>query len=199
MLEKGIEQDWRSIAPQLSIEDNSEVEELFFSEQALGEIAVHFWNQGYLKIPAIFGEADLAPVRDAMEALHCKGIPPVYIYLYDQPWRMFARLAPLVRYFLGENFAVLPNLWAWHLSREGERGWPPHRDCDAQTVFGAGDEAVIMSLSIWLPLNDTDEDNGCMYVLPRPKEEAGEKIFSLQDIRVGDAKALLQSLVARNA
>lgn len=190
MPDKFTEKDWLSFAPQLSIGACQTVDEIDFPESALRGIADHFWAQGYLRIPDVLGDHELAPVRDAMQALHYRGIPPVYIYLYDQPWLLFARLGELVRHFLGETFAVLPNLWAWHLSREGERGWPPHLDCDAQTVFGVGDAAVLMSLSLWLPLTDANEENGCMYVLPRPKEAGCRNAFSLENINVGDAVAL---------
>ena len=190
MPEEFTEKDWLSFAPQLSIGAHQAVDEIDFPQSALRDIADHFWAQGYLRIAEVLGDTELVPVREAMKALHSRNIPPVYIYLYDQPWQLFARLGGLVRHFLGEQYAVLPNLWAWHLSREGERGWPPHRDCDARTVFGVGDAAVLMSLSLWLPLTDTDEKNGCMYVLPRAKEDGYRNAPALEDINASDAVAL---------
>lgn len=115
----------------------------------------------------------------------------MYIYLFDQPWWLFARLGVLLRHFVGDEFGVLPNLWAWHLDREGARGWPPHRDCDAETVFGEGEDAVLMSLSLWLPLTDADESNGCMYVVPKAHVVAGNALQKpdLLDARPLSAKA----------
>lgn len=160
------EEQWLLLAPNLSIGEKISVDEIHFSGLALADISASFWKEGYLSLPRMFTEEELAPIRDAIYALSELGIAPVYIYLYDQPWQLFSRLGALLRHFVGENFGVLPNLWAWHLDREGARGWPPHRDCDAETVFGVGDDAVLMCLSLWLPLTDVDETNGCMYVVP---------------------------------
>lgn len=165
-------EDWLSLAPGLSIGEKVSVNEITFPRSTLTDISAAFWKEGYLSLPPLFAEDELAPIKNAIYTLSGRGIAPVYIYLYDQPWHLFARLGVLLRHFLGESFGVLPNLWAWHLDREGARGWPPHRDCDAETVFGEGDDAVLMSLSLWLPLTDTDESNGCMYVVPQSRLKA---------------------------
>ncbi|RED49027.1 phytanoyl-CoA dioxygenase PhyH [Aestuariispira insulae] len=129
-------------------------------------------EEGYLQLPPVFDNAWVTPLRDGICNLAANGLPPVCIYLYDQPWHLFAALRPLVSRFLGDDYRLLPNFWAWHLSTEaGSRGWPAHRDCQAQTRFpdGLGGH-LLMSLSLWVPLTDADEDNGCMHVLPRSVE-----------------------------
>jgi len=190
MSEIRTKEDWLEIVPGLSIGAPAEIVEIEFTGSMLSEISTGFWKNGYLDIPAILDEEEVAPVREAMYALKAAGIPPVYIYLFDQPWWLFMRLGVLLRHFLGENYSTLPNLWAWHLSREGDKGWPPHRDCDAKTVFGTGENALLMSLSLWLPLTDTDEENGCMYVFPRSREELGADSCELDRPDLFDAKAL---------
>lgn len=172
MLKPREKEDWLALASGLSIGADAFIDELPFSPSRLREISGSFWEEGYLSLSPLFGEDELAPIRDAIYALSEQDIPPVYIYLFDQPWWLFARLGVLLRHFAGEKFGVLPNLWAWHLDREGARGWPPHRDCDAETVFGEGEDAVLMSLSLWLPLTDADESNGCMYVVPESRHVA---------------------------
>lgn len=183
--------DWLALAPDLSIGGEASIEELTFSSSMLSDISTSLWEDGYLSLPPLFDPSELASVRDAIFALFEQDIPPVYIYLFDQPWWLFARLGPLLRHFVGENFGVLPNLWAWHLNREGARGWPPHRDCDAMTVFGEGEDAVLMSLSLWLPLTDADESNGCMYIVPQSRYEANSasQKADLMDARSLPAKA----------
>jgi hypothetical protein len=172
MLEERGKEDWLALVPGLSIEGKPSIEEISFSPSRLSEISAVFWEEGYISLQPLFEESELSPIRKGIYAMAARDIPPVYIYLFDQPWWLFARLGVLLRHFVGEKFGVLPNLWAWHLDRVGARGWPPHRDCDVETVFGEGEDAVLMSLSLWIPLTDTDEDNGCMYALPRASTAA---------------------------
>ncbi len=180
-------EDWLALAPRLSIGADASIEEVPFPTSRLTEISDSFWEEGYLSLSPLFGEDELPPIRDAIYAMAERNIPPVYIYLYDQPWWLFNRLGALLRHFVGENFGVLPNLWAWHLNRENAQGWPLHRDCDAETVFGEEDDVFLMSLSLWLPLTDTDESNGCMYVVPQSRHEAK---LSPQKPSLLDARAL---------
>ncbi|MEX1035451.1 MAG: phytanoyl-CoA dioxygenase family protein [Sneathiella sp.] len=184
------EEKWQALAPSLSIGAPCDVAELPLSDEMLRNTSEHFWNEGYFNIPSLLQGDEIAPVREAMLALAVADIPPVYIFLYDQPWWLFVKLNRLLRHFLGERFAALPNLWAWHLNTEGDKGWPPHRDCDAETVFGEGGAALLMSLSLWIPLTDTDEANGCMYVLPRSREKAIRAIEVLEKSNLLEARAL---------
>ncbi|MFC4272211.1 hypothetical protein GQF03_14365 [Sneathiella chungangensis] len=182
--------DWKALAPDLTIGEPMNVKEIPFPDAALAEISEKFWTDGYLALPPLFDAQEIEPVLETVYTLGRHGIPPVFIYLYDQPWWMFARLGRLIRHFLGENYAILPNLWAWHLSREGDAGWPPHRDCDAKTVFGTGDDRILMSLSLWLPLTDVDENNGCMYILPHGREETEDELTEIGKLNLLEATAL---------
>ena len=167
MPERMTEDDWCALLPELSIGAGGEVKEIPFDPDQLSPLSRSLWEKGYIAVPPVFSEDELRPLRQGMLRLSEATIPPVYIYLYDEPWQLFARLGEMLRHFLGEEYAILPNLWAWHLSKAGETGWPLHRDCNAETVFGEGEDAILMSLSLWLPLTDVDESNGCMYVQPK--------------------------------
>jgi hypothetical protein len=164
---------WREIAPGLTIcQDNPGTSPVSFGDDTLKDISARFHDEGYLHLDPVFERAELAPLGDGIVALKEAGFPPVFIYLFDQPYALFARLAPLIDHFLGGRFALLPNFWAWNIPLEsGARGWPPHQDCQAKTRFpdGAGGE-ILMSLSLWVPLTDATTDNGCMSVLPRSRE-----------------------------
>lgn len=164
---------WRGLAPQLTISDaprrSADVD---FSEDALNNISARFHEEGYLYLEPVFDEHRLTPIRDGILALGGAGVPPVFIYLYDQPYALFMSLRRLIGYFLGQRFALLPNLWAWNIPpTEGASGWSPHQDCEATTRFpdGTGGD-MLMSLSLWIPLTDATLDNGCMSVLPRTNE-----------------------------
>jgi len=131
-------------------------------------------KDGYLQLAPVFEPAELAPIIAAIHALNRLRLPPVYIYMFDQPWSLFRRLGPLIRHFLGDRHFLLPNFWAWHIpARAGACGWPVHRDNDGVTRFTDPDSGqTLMSLSLWLPLTDATIDNGCMHVLPRSRQAA---------------------------
>ena len=175
MLEAREKDDWLRFALGLTIGAKPSIEEIPFSPAMLSEVSDRFWEEGYISLPPLFEEGELTPIREAIYAMAARDTPPVYVYLFDQPWWLFARLGALLRHFVGDSYGVLPNLWAWHLNHEGARGWPPHRDCDSETVFGTEGEAVLMSLSLWLPLTEADESNGCMYVVPQSRKLTDEK------------------------
>ncbi len=160
---------WREMNPQLTIGDAYQPDLSVNMIKVVHRASDMLGRDGYFQLPPQFDEQVLNPLRDAIKALAHIGIPPVYIYLYDQPWAIFADLRQLISNFLGDDFVLLPNFWAWNISSvEGARGWPPHQDCAARTRFpdGAGGD-VLLSLSLWVPLSDATLKNGCMAVLPR--------------------------------
>jgi hypothetical protein len=161
---------WADLCPNLSIGGDIETDAFSYSEDELENIATRFWDAGYLALASQFPASTLIHIKQGMEILKDQNIPPVYIYLYDQPWALFEKLRGLLTHFLGEDYQLLPNFWAWHLTEYGQSGWPPHRDCDAQTVFDIGGDKMLMSLSLWVPLTDVDPDNACMNVIPRAVE-----------------------------
>lgn len=162
--------DWEDLCPNLTIDNPTVSPPADFPSEQLATIATDFWKYGYLNLASVFNSDEIYILAQSMENLKKAGIPPVYIYLYDQPWSLFEKLRQLIAYFLGDDYVLLPNLWAWHLWQLGDTGWSPHRDCDSQTVFEIGDDKMLMSLSLWIPLTDVTEDNGCMYVIPRSRE-----------------------------
>lgn len=160
--------DWITLVPDLTIGASDSIVEIVFPEKDLETIADQFWARGYLALPPVLTRSRVQQLAEAATVLQAHDLPPVCLFLFDQPWQLFAELNGLLRHFLGASFAVLPNLWAWHLNRPGQAGWPMHRDCDAETVFKVGEDELLMSLSLWIPLTDTNEANGCMHVVPRP-------------------------------
>ncbi|MBL4739574.1 MAG: phytanoyl-CoA dioxygenase family protein [Sneathiella sp.] len=163
--------EWERLCLSLTIGGPISAVPCQFTDVELTEIADAFWDTGYLNIPPVFKNQELEPLVRALEIFDEAKIPPAYIYIFDQPWVLFEKLRVLIAHLLGAEYALLPNLWAWHLRSSGVTGWPPHRDCDSDTVFSVGPDQMLMSLSLWVPLTHADEDNGCMFVIPRQQEE----------------------------
>ncbi|WP_169567742.1 phytanoyl-CoA dioxygenase family protein [Sneathiella limimaris] len=172
--------EWLHLCPELTIEGDVTPDHYCqWDGWELEEISTGFHKDGYLNLSSVLPSSLCEQLSDAMEILANNNIPAVYIYIYDQPWQLFESLRQLISHFLGEDYALLPNFWAWNLSAAGEAGWSPHRDCDAETVFDIGGDTLLMSLSLWVPLTEVDERNGCMFVIPRSEENNIQKLMEL--------------------
>uniref|UniRef100_A0A7S0WCX9 Phytanoyl-CoA dioxygenase n=1 Tax=Hemiselmis tepida TaxID=464990 RepID=A0A7S0WCX9_9CRYP len=119
----------------------------------------------------------MSDVAATMQRLKDEGWPPVFVFMYDEPWRMLEGLFDVLSPLLGdpgEEVELEASVYGWALERpaEGPAGervggnfGQPHRDQGFDTCHLADGSSSI--LSVWVPTVDTDLDNGCMYVVPR--------------------------------
>jgi hypothetical protein len=154
---------WRSLAPGLHIGDLERGADVI-PRQGFNRLTQRIVHDGY------FGDSDqrletLAPsIGKAIKTCVRFGLPPVMIWAYDEPWECFRRLAPILNTFLGRDYKILPDFWAWHIDHiRGEAGWGAHRDKDASSLTAEG---LPLSLTCWIPLSDANPMNGCMYIVP---------------------------------
>ncbi len=164
---------WECLAPQLTINEKAQSTfPITPSPDLLGELSHSMNKESYFQLPSFLNTSEIDSIRNAIFSLIDEGLPPVFIYIYDQPWALFDKLHPIIHLFLGDNFSLLPNLWAWYIPpTKGASGWPAHTDCSAITRFESIDGGTtFMSLSLWVPLTDATLENGCMAVLPRSRE-----------------------------
>jgi hypothetical protein len=125
-------------------------------------------EEGYLQGAAsLLGE--LAPrLADAVETCARLDIPPPFIFLFDETWASFYALHPMLSFFLGANYKVLPDFWTWRLDpKRADAGWRPHRDKGRMALAADGGPA---SLTVWIPLTESMPQNGCMYLLPANRD-----------------------------
>jgi ectoine hydroxylase-related dioxygenase (phytanoyl-CoA dioxygenase family) len=109
--------------------------------------------------------ARLAPLlSDAVAKCRELDIPPAFVFLFDEAWEAFFSLDPMIRYFLGDTYKILPDFWTWHVDpAKAEAGWRPHRDKGRAAL---APNKTPTSLTIWIPLTEATPQNGCMYMLP---------------------------------
>lgn len=132
-------------------------------------------------------DVDMAAIAQTMSTLVANGWPPVFIFLYDQPWRMMLRLFDLMGPLLGDDEAALEaSMAAWSLEKParversaigsssssgskekvGANFGVPHRDITFNNCHDPRDGSPHI-LSLWVPLVDVSLNNGCMFVIPR--------------------------------
>lgn len=118
-------------------------------------------------------DVNFAAFAETMSNLVAAGWPPVFIFLYDQPWKMCLRLFDLMGPILNDDDATLEaSMYAWSLDRQPEQKGPvkekvganfgvPHRDITFKNCHSEDGSPDILSL--WIPIVDVNLDNGCMY------------------------------------
>ncbi|MDB5441160.1 MAG: hypothetical protein JWM33_3587 [Caulobacteraceae bacterium] len=154
---------WRDLNPHLTI-GGQDSGGLTAPRQGLERLRARMARDGY------FGETDaelerLTPmIGEAVKVCAGAGLPPVFIFLYDQPWTCFQRLSPVIGDLLGADYKLLPDFWAWHVDPlKSESGWRPHRDKNSGALNPDG---TPRSLTVWIPLSEANPLNSCIYLLP---------------------------------
>jgi hypothetical protein len=81
-------------------------------------------ERGFLVVPSDqfkweTHDVDFAAIAKTMDNLQEAGWPPVFIYLFDQPWKICYRFFDLMGPLLADNEAVLEaSMYAWALEKQ---------------------------------------------------------------------------------
>ena len=106
-------------------------------------------------------DVDFKAIAQTMNNLCDAGWPPVFIFLYDQPWKMCSRLFDVMRPLLNDTEAVLEaSMYAWALDKPiespndkekvGTNFGVPHRDITFKNCHNPVDGSPDI-LSLWIP------------------------------------------------
>ncbi len=161
---------WRSLFPELTILGRLRGEFVlnWLDEQSMSVAANKMLVEGYFqeRDPVLVELSGL--LSTAISRCVQLGIPPVFIFLFDETWAAFFRQHATFSAFLGEQYQTLPDFWAWHVDpRAGQAGWRPHRD-KGRTALAA--DGTPLSMTVWIPLTEATPLNGCIYVLPANRD-----------------------------
>lgn len=161
---------WRNTFPELTIVGRLTGE---FSLNGLDQSALNVAGQKMM-LEGYFQERDPQLVElsgllsNAISRCVQMGIPPVFIFLFDEAWAAFIRQHATIAAMIGPQYQTLPDFWAWHVDpRAGQAGWRPHRDKGRMALTADG---APLSLTIWIPLTEATPLNGCMYMLPANRD-----------------------------
>ncbi len=119
-------------------------------------------DRGFVRWPAVLGPSGARTLADAIDALVDAGLPPIFLYVYDEAWAVLPALLARAQPILGPT-DVLVDLWAWRVP-PGKRGWTPHRGSVVLERTGDGRPAL---LNAWIALRDVSPSEACIHLVPK--------------------------------
>jgi len=186
---------WKALNPNLSISTTpfSTSSNAFKLEDAeIAQYLQYVIEEGYFDTRVVMDESEITDIANAIKSIVQYGLPPIFIFVYDEIWQTFSRLSNLLTPILGQNYKVLlAGMWAWHIDKDSA-GFKPHRDLFDLATQADGRP---INLTVWLPFTDATPLNGCMYVLPthldahHPDNLRYIQIDDVKNIRAVPAKA----------
>lgn len=161
-------------------------------------------EEGYFQMPPVVDADTVARIRSAIDAIVGTGLPPIFVFVYDEIYQLLARLGGPLEPLLGPRPRLLAfEFWAFHIEPADPvltrwSAFEPH--CD----WLGGDPGVLShgqptALNVWIPLTDVSTLDSCMYVVPAHcddhyfsparRTQADLAAIRLQDIRALPAEA----------
>jgi hypothetical protein len=149
---------WRGVCPALTISDGP------FASVAREARRVR--EDGYFKTASVLEAATTAALADGVQRVIAAGFHPLFVSVYDEFWKPFARLGSLLEPVLGgAPPRLLGDFWVWCVGPgRAPSGWAPHRDHEVDYTVGIDGRPTLLTL--WLPFTDAVPENGCIYALP---------------------------------
>ena len=158
---------WQSCAPDLHVCDPSFISNqktLDLSANSLAAMESDLLNVGYTQYQPNDWDFDIGALAKHIETLQTQGLLPVFSFIYDEYWLLFAKLRDALGHLLGSDYQTMPAFWTWCLMPgTDDVGFPPHRDRGRVSLF---DDGRAKALTIWIALTEATPENGCMYLLP---------------------------------
>lgn len=154
---------WHALVPELSI-GGAPAPELTLGEDELLAVQSDLFDEGWFHLGPRLERSLIERLAAGYARLRASSLPPVFAFVFDEPWQLSQQTAPLLRTVLGADFKLLPAIWAWHVDAgHGMSGWGPHRDRPIGTLSATG---APLALTLWVALTEATPWNGCIYVVP---------------------------------
>ena len=156
---------WKSFSPNLYIEKGLPNKVINISKKKGENLRADILDNGFIHLnqPGLVNQTQ--EINKTIMSLVRIGLPPVFIFVYDEPWKIQYQIKNILKKLIDGNYKLLPAFWAWHVE-QGESGWKEHRDRPV-SMF---DDNSPKSLTLWVPLTNALPENSCMYMLPANKD-----------------------------
>lgn len=157
---------WENLEPSLSICTQNSDSRFTLNKIERERQRKKLLKEGYAHLKSPGSTIKTEPIIKVFETLDALGLPPVFAFVYDEPWLLNTQLKNFLSDVLDDSYYLLPDFWAW-LVKPGESGWSPHRD---KPRGGSPEPDIINSVTVWIPLTEANPQNGCIYVLPADRD-----------------------------
>jgi hypothetical protein len=171
---------WIPYGPGLHVDGARAAPPIVLSPELLAATRAQVLDEGWFQLDPIVPRADVVALREAIVRLYEAGYPPVFVWVYDEAWTLFARLGALWQELIGPEWRLMPAFWAWYV-QPGSEGWAPHRDRPDNVVLREDWSPLFMSA--WIPLTPALPSNSCMYLLPMAHGTTPVPMSSLHHIK----------------
>lgn len=180
---------WRDLMPDLSVRPDHDqpVAVLNPSDTTSNAMLGIFDREGYVQLPRSQDVEHITKLARLVEGVRASGLPPVFAFIYDEMWQPYRRLGPVIDCLLRGRHTMMPSIWAWHLDPgKGEAGWTAHCDRPGRAAYA---DLRPKAITIWIPLTEATTLNGCMYVIPKHRDncygqiDKDNLVLDLPDIR----------------
>ena len=119
---------------------------------------------GYFSYQGFLHETFLKKLNHCFQTLVEHDIPVVFAFVYDEFWQVLNQLSPLAKAVFGDDYLILPDFYAWHVTAENQQGFVPHRDHVVENFIN--EDGSPNYLTMWVPLVDVSTRQSCIYVMP---------------------------------
>jgi len=117
---------------------------------------------GWLALPRAVDARRCALLAGAIEALVERGLPPLFVYAFDEVWQIGEAACAAISRVTGAEYELLADVWAFRVAPGPEhRGWSAHRGSYALSTDRRAPDLV----NVWIALTDATPDNGCMHLV----------------------------------
>ena len=181
---------WQNLAPGLHVCDPEFIgnqRNLNLDAATLTAMDADLLDEGYTRFLPNDWNFEIDKLAQCVESLQAQDLLPVFSFVYDEYWLLFAKLRDALSHVLGDDYQVMPAFWTWCLLPGKESvGFSPHRDRGRESLF---EDGRAKALTIWIALTEATPENGCIYVLPAHLDqtynspEEDKWTFSYNDIR----------------
>ncbi len=133
------------------------------SQDELAQLTQDLRKDGYFQLESVLPFWDMITLSTGIEQIWKEGLPPLFVFLYDECWCCFERLHLVLQATLGPDYQQTANFWSWYVETSDQGlGWGAHRDREDLLLLDGSPQRVTM----WISLTDSTPLNSCMYILP---------------------------------
>lgn len=142
---------------------------------------------GYCGVTEFLDQQTCDTLADGCRAVMQMGWHPAFLLMFDQPWLVARHVGRLMQAVANENIALRYEMFIYcvdaTIPAARPRGLAAHRDSFDCGFDAHHHRAAPRHCTTWLALTDTDEDNGCIYLIPSDRETEAERLLAIDESR----------------